>query len=202
MKRPVTSLLSLVVVLAIVLSVAGLAAAGPGARPNLQGGAPTVVSYQGQVTVGGSPYNGTGYFKFAVVNAVGNTTYWSNDGTSVGGGQPTKAVPLAVSNGLFNVLLGDTTLANMTQALSAAVFNGPDRYLRVWFSSDGTSFTQLSPDRRIASVPYALQAEEAKNAATAGNADLLDGYHAGNASGNVPLSNGTLNSNLNASSEE
>ena len=30
------------------------------------------------------------------------------------------------------------------------------------------------------------------------NADLLDGRHTGNASGNVPLSNGTLNTNLNA----
>jgi hypothetical protein len=30
------------------------------------------------------------------------------------------------------------------------------------------------------------------------NADMLDGYHAGNASGNVPISNGTINTNLNA----
>jgi trimeric autotransporter adhesin len=30
------------------------------------------------------------------------------------------------------------------------------------------------------------------------NADMLDGFHAGNASGNVPISNGTLNTNLNA----
>ncbi len=30
------------------------------------------------------------------------------------------------------------------------------------------------------------------------NADKLDGYHAGNASGNIPISNGTVNTNLNA----
>lgn len=36
------------------------------------------------------------------------------------------------------------------------------------------------------------------NAATATNASQLSGYSAGNASGNVPVSNGTLNSNLNA----
>jgi hypothetical protein len=30
------------------------------------------------------------------------------------------------------------------------------------------------------------------------NADLLDGYHAGNASGSIPIGNGTLNTNLNA----
>jgi len=169
----VTSLLSVSVVLAILLSVAGLATAGPLARPHLQGGAPTVVSYQGQVVVNDVAYTGTGYFKFAVVNAAGNTSYWSNDGTSAGGSAPTNAVSLTVSYGLFNVLLGDTTLTNMTQALTASVFDGTDRYLRVWFSSSaGGPFTQLSPDRRFAAVPYALQAEEAKNA------DLLDGNHA------------------------
>ena len=30
------------------------------------------------------------------------------------------------------------------------------------------------------------------------NVDTVDGYHAGNASGNVPVSNGTVNTNLNA----
>ena len=34
--------------------------------------------------------------------------------------------------------------------------------------------------------------------ATAANSDKVDGYHAGNSSGQVPVSNGTLNSNLNA----
>lgn len=34
--------------------------------------------------------------------------------------------------------------------------------------------------------------------ATAANSDKVDGYHAGNSSGNVPISNGVLNSNLNA----
>ena len=87
----------------------------------------------------------------------GTTTAWSNDGTSTVGSEPTAAVTLTVTNGLFNVLLGDTTLTNMT-ALPASAFNGTDRALRVWFSRDGATFTLLSPDRRIAAVPYALQA--------------------------------------------
>ncbi len=128
-----------------------------------QNGAPTVVSYQGQILVGGTAYTGTGYFKFAVVDAAGTTSYWSNDGSSTGGGKPAAAVQLAVSGGLFNVLLGDTGLTNMT-ALPASVFSDTDRWLRVWFSSDGSNFVQLSPDRRIAAVPYALQAQEAKQA--------------------------------------
>jgi hypothetical protein len=170
MKSKATIILATV---ATLLSLAGLATAGPLARPNLQGGAPSVVSYQGQVMVDGAAYDGIGYFKFAIVNAAGDTTHWSNDGTSAGGGEPTNAVQLVVADGLFNVLLGDTTLPNMTQALGAAVFNGTDRTLRVWFSQAGAAgtFTLLIPDRRIAAVPYALQAEEARNA------DLLDGQH-------------------------
>jgi hypothetical protein len=125
------------------------------------------------VRLSGVPYTGDGHFKFAVVNAAGEASYWSNDGSSVGGAEPTAAVVLAVNEGLFSVLLGDTTLGGMTQALTAQVFSQPDRYLRVWFSaSAGGAFDQLTPDTRIAAVPYALQAQEAADA------DTLDGLHA------------------------
>src|SRR5947209_7107485 len=70
---------------------------------------PQLVNYQGRVAVG-SPavnFNGAGQFKFALVNAGGTTTYWSNDGTSSGGNAPINAVALTVSNGLFSLLLGD-----------------------------------------------------------------------------------------------
>jgi hypothetical protein len=155
----------LVLTLALLMGAAlwaTLTQAAPGAAPLAQGGAPAVVSYQGEVRVDGDPYDDPGYFKFAVVNAAGTTTYWSNDGTSTGGGEPTAAVQLAVSDGLFSVLLGDTTLGGMTQALTADVFSQPNRYLRVWFSSDNTTFDQLTPDTRIAAVPYALQAERVR----------------------------------------
>ncbi len=149
----------------LLLSLLGLTVgqAAPWADVGVQGSAaPTIVSYQGRVQVDGVPFTGTGYFKFAVVNAAGNITYWSNDGTSSGGSEPTNAVQLPVSNGLFTVLLGDTSLGGMTQQLTAAVFSGYDRYLRVWFRAGASgSFTQLTPDTRIAAVPYALQAQHA-----------------------------------------
>jgi predicted regulator of Ras-like GTPase activity (Roadblock/LC7/MglB family) len=132
-------------------------------------GVPTVMSYQGQVMVGGSPYNGTGYFKFAIVDSTGTTSYWSNNGSSSEGSEPTVWVALSVNIGLFNVMLGDTTLSGMTQPLSADVFSGTDRWLRVWFSSDGTSYQQLTPDQRIAAVPYSLQAQ------FAADTEMLDG---------------------------
>ena len=157
----------------LLLPLASLVTATP-APQEVQSGAPTVVSYQGQVQVGGTPFSGTGYFKFAIVDAGGTTSYWSNDDTSTGGGEPSGAVPLTVDNGLFNVLLGDTTLTKMTQALSADVFSGKNRYLRVWFSSGGSSYQQLTPDQRIAAVAYALQAENAADA------DTLDGLEGSN----------------------
>jgi preprotein translocase subunit Sec61beta len=165
MKNKTTTMISIVVVLVTVLCITGPAEAGPPARPNLQGGAPTVVSYQGQVIADGSPYNSIGYFMFAIVDADENI-YWTNDGQ-----EPAAGVPLTVTDGLFNVLLGDTDLPNMT-TLPAGAFDEPERYLRTWFSTDGSDYLLLAPDQRIAAVPYALQAQEAVDA------DTLDGEHA------------------------
>jgi len=123
--------------------------------------APTLVSFQGRVIASGSAYNGVGTFKFTVVNAAGNTSYWSNDGTSTAGDEPNAGVPLNVTNGLFTVLLGDTTQSGMSSPLSASVFGAPDRRLRVWFSTTGLtgSFERLTPDYAIGAVPFALNAE-------------------------------------------
>ena len=153
----------------MLLTATGVAVAGPQAIAQLAGGAPAVVSYQGKVMVGGSPHTGPGYFKFAVVDAAEATSYWSNDGSSADGGEPASAVELAVNNGLFSVLLGEPSLAGMTDPLGAGVFSEAERSLRVWFSSDNATFTQLAPDQRVAAVPYALQAADAA---------LLDGQPA------------------------
>ena len=120
---------------------------------------PQVINYQGRVAVGSPAVNfdGTGSFKFALVNTDGTTSYWSNDGTSTAGNPPTAAVTLPVTKGLYSVLLGDTALANMT-TITATVFGNPDVRLRVWFN-DGVNGSQLlTPDQRIAAVGYAMVA--------------------------------------------
>ena len=53
---------------------------------------PPVLNYAGQVAVNGQPFEGEGLFKFALVNANGDITYWSNDGTSVNGSEPQASV--------------------------------------------------------------------------------------------------------------
>ncbi|MCX6853800.1 MAG: hypothetical protein NTV80_02725, partial [Verrucomicrobia bacterium] len=84
--------------------------------------------------------------------------YWSHDGSSTAGSEPTSAVTLNVANGLYAVLLGDSAVAGMTRLIPASVFANSDVRLRVWFS-DGTNGSQLlTPDKRIAAVAYAMVA--------------------------------------------
>jgi hypothetical protein len=127
---------------------------------------PQLINYQGRVAVGTPPVNfdGSGHFKFALVNANGSTTYWSNDGTSTAGSAPTAAVMLPVVKGLYNVLLGDTALTNMT-AVPTSVFTNSDVRLRVWFNDGTNGFQLLTPDQRIAAVGYAIVAGSAQTVA-------------------------------------
>ena len=127
---------------------------------------PPVLNYAGQVAVNGEPFDGNGLFKFALVNADGNVTYWSNDGTSVDGSEPGASVAVSVNGGLYSMLLGNTAQQGMG-AIDPAVFaQHTDAKLRVWFSDGVNGFQQLSPDRPFASVPYAFNSER-KSADTA-----------------------------------
>lgn len=116
---------------------------------------PQILNYQGRVAVGSPPVNfdGSGSFRFALVDAAGSTSYWSNDGTSTAGSQPTAAVTLPLTKGLYSVMLG----ANMT-AIPATVFANPDVRLRVWFDDGANGSQLLTPDQRIAAVGYAMMA--------------------------------------------
>jgi formylglycine-generating enzyme required for sulfatase activity len=151
------------------LLIAALALAAASASAQVPG----LISHQGKVMVNGTNYTGSGLFKFALVDAAGTTTYWSQDGSSSGGVEPTAAVSLPVVRGIFSVNLGDTTVANMTQAIPASVFTYSAVYLRVWFN-DGVDGSQLlAPDRQITSVGYALVAASAGSVAAANIAGTL-----------------------------
>ena len=136
----------------LLLVTLGLAALSAAAQ------VPGIISHQGKVMVNGTNYTGSGQFKFALVNAAGTTTYWSHDGSSTGGAAPASAVTLPVARGVFSVNLGDTTVANMTQAIPASVFTNGAVYLRTWFNDGADGSQLLAPDRQIVSVGYALAA--------------------------------------------
>lgn len=141
---------------------------------------PQMINYQGRAVVGSTTFDGSGQFKFALVDTAGTTTFWSNDNTSVSGSEPTSSVSLSVTKGLYSVLLGDTSLTNMT-AIPNSVFNNSDVRLRVWFN-DGTHGSELlAPDQRIAAVGYAVTAATASLANTAQASGLI---------GSVAIANG------------
>jgi hypothetical protein len=128
---------------------------------------PGLINYQGRIVDNGTNFDGTGQFEFALVNPGGTTNYWSNDGTSVG--QPSAAVSLTATKGLYSVLLGDTTIPNMTAAVPATAFTNSTVLLRVWFNDGVTGFQQLSPDQRLAAVGYAMMAGNVPDGAITSN---------------------------------
>jgi N-acetylneuraminic acid mutarotase len=168
--------------LAIALMLLGCAAS------TLDAQVPQLIDYQGRVIVGSTNFTGTGQFKFALVNTNGTATYWSNDGTSSGGGQPANPASINVSNGLYSVLLGDTSLTNMT-AIPNAVFNNSDVRLRIWFNDGTHGSQQLTPDQRVATVGYAVIAGNVQDGAIT-TAKIANG-----AVGSAQLTNGAVGAN-------
>jgi hypothetical protein len=147
---------------------------------------PQLLNYQGRIISNGTNFGGNGLFKFALVNAAGNISYWSNDGTSAAGSQPAAAVTLPVVSGLYSVLLGDTSLAGMPTAISTTVFNNSDVRLRVWFNDGVTGFQLLTPDQRIAAVGYAMMGANVPDGAIT-TAKIADGAITG-----VKIADGTI----------
>ena len=86
---------------------------------------PPVLNYAGQVTVNGEAFDGAGLFKFALVNADGTTTYWSNDGTSVDGSEPQVSVSVAVNGGLYSILLAIPPSRAWVQLIPRFLFSIP-----------------------------------------------------------------------------
>ena len=108
-------------------------------------------NYQGRVKVQGHSFTGTGNFKFAIVNNAGDESLWSNDMTSAGGGEPTATISISVTDGIFNVMVGDPD-AGMS-LINRTVFNHPSQIkLRTWFSDGTHGFQQLLPDQKLVNV--------------------------------------------------
>lgn len=119
---------------------------------------PPRINYQGYLTSG---YTGQVSVKVAIVNKEGDTTCWSNDGTSINGSEPKDAINVNATDGFFNAILGDTDIPNM-KALDKTIFSSNNRlYMRVWVNEGKDVFERLSPDQEIVSTPYAIKADTA-----------------------------------------
>ena len=133
-------------------------------------GATATASISGGVVTAISPGSaGSGYTSAPTVTIdpppanITYITYWSNDGTSSAGSEPSAAVSVAVTNGLFTVALGDTSQANMA-AINAVLFAQPNLQLRIWFSDGVNGFAALRPVQNLTPTPYASFATAANSA--------------------------------------
>ena len=156
---------------------------------------PSIINYQGRVAVDGVNFDGSADFRFALVNGDGTTTYWSNDGTSAAGSEPTAAVSLAVTKGLYACGLGDTALANMTAVPSSVFTDNATVKLRVWFDDGTNGSVLLTPDQRITSVGYALSAASAESAESVSAGAITEDMLADNAVTTEKLENGAVTTN-------
>jgi hypothetical protein len=148
------------------VTISGGSGSGATASSSISGGVVTSVN----VLTPGSGYTSTPTVTVAPPPAnIAYVTFWSNDGTSIAGSAPTAAVSMGVTNGLFTVALGDTTVANMT-AISASLFTQPNLQLRIWFNDGVNGFAALSPVQNLTPAPYADFANSAGIAASATNA--------------------------------
>jgi hypothetical protein len=111
------------------------------------------------------------------------TTYWSNDGTSTNGSEPAAAVSVPVSSGLFTVVLGDTTLSNMT-SIDVSVFAlQANLGLRIWFNDGFNGSMAVSPVQALTATPYAAFAIAASN--IVGGLPTTDLTSIGNTNGGI-----------------
>src|SRR5208283_3877863 len=103
----------------------------------------TAFTYQGQLQNNGSPASGTYNLTFTLFNT--NTT-----GVPIAGPVTNNAV--AVSNGLFTVLID----------FGPGAFTGTSNWLEIGVETNGfSSFTTLAPRQQLTPTPYAIYAESA-----------------------------------------
>jgi hypothetical protein len=144
-----------------VVTITGGGGSGAAATATISNGVVTAIN----INPGG---NGSGYTSVPTVIIAPPpaqyiyTTYWSNDGTSSAGSEPTASVAVGVTNGLFTVVLGNPTMPNMT-ALSSSLFTQLNLQLLIWFSDGVHGFAALLPAQNLTPVPYATFAGSASN---------------------------------------
>jgi hypothetical protein len=125
--------------------------AAPGAWVSPAAAQGTAITYQGRLFDGTNPVTGDYDLRFHVYNA--------ESGGSILGGPITNA-PVAVTNGLFTVLID----------FGAGVFTGSSNWLQVGVRTYGSTsaYAALSPRQQLTATPYAIFAENASSAGLSG----------------------------------
>jgi hypothetical protein len=95
------------------------------------------VYYEGRLSVNGTPFEGTGRFKFALIGDHGAVLWSSAD------------INLTVHEGVYAVRLGESAQAT---PISSAVLRGtPVPRLRIWFHREGKGWVSACADVALSS---------------------------------------------------
>jgi hypothetical protein len=141
---------------------------------------PATFSHQGRLAINGVLVNGNRQFKFLLYHRTGTDPeiteqgIWSNFGDYEEMKEPEGSVTVAVTNGLYSVVLGDPDMMEPLPANFALPVDGK-LFLRIWISGvEGDGFFPLAPDQEITAIPFALSAlTVADNAVT--SPKIVDG---------------------------
>jgi hypothetical protein len=181
MKRKMTIILvtfssAIAIVAALLWTLQTVRAAPQTAAPHVS----PSINYQGQLTTpSGEP----------VEDDVYTMTFRIYDNATIGAPLWAQTSTLTVTNGLFNVLLGD-----LTNPITPIVFTGGQRWLGIQVYPD----PEMTPRQPFGSVPYALTAETLRAGGT--TQDSMSGplyVFTNNGSGPALVTNGHMHVNGN-----
>ena len=113
-------------------------------------------THSGQPSVDGTPFTGSGSFKFSIVNA-SDSVIWSNDGSTAQ--PPTSSIQLTVNNGFYSLHLGDTSLTGMSALPASSLREVEKAYLRIWFDEGDGAFERIGTGVALGAAPFALVSE-------------------------------------------
>ncbi|MCC7374568.1 MAG: tail fiber domain-containing protein [Verrucomicrobiales bacterium] len=131
---------------------------------------PSVLSFQGRVSVENVPFNGAGQFKFALVNADQRLAWTSAPDLNPADGEPDQGIAIAVTQGHYSVLLGEG-MATLPPGLFTKT-QSPK--LRVWFDDGSRGFHLLGPDIDLPTVAQAHRSVSSDSTVRADVAELAD----------------------------
>ena len=144
--------------------------------------APGLINYQGRITgSGGMALDGTYEMRFYLYDneTGGNQLFSAPNG---------EQQSVLVSDGIYSVQIGASA------PLDPAIFAVDNLWLQVGIYNEAASAWEiLSPRQRLSSVPYALQAETAKEAVTVGGMHAADFAAADHIHSGSDIVSGTIN---------
>ena len=141
---------------------------------------PQTINFQGALKdANGEPVNDSKYMEFRIYDVLtGGSTIWTEQHPTV-----------TITDGIFSVELGLTT------PIPPSMLVAPELYITYFL---GGETAEMSPRRRILSVPYAIMSDEANLALIADNADSLGGVPVSGFVLQDSLGNATINGTMTA----